>query len=1217
MAEASVTDTSKLNPESAEFVPQAKPDQPYSRRSYRQQHHTQDWRAQHVRPHHHLRQSDATKHGQDESDNPEIFTLPPPELPIRGDVRGRGRGGRQRGGRGDGRRINDHRASNERWTKPGSDNDCSGRGHERPNSPTHPPNRSTDEEKKERTTVEADVRVSYQASRRKQPNKARAERMIKEPQPKDQEENRENQDDAGDTKPAAVHEHPEPEQRNHKGWRGGDRHMQPSSWRKGLAPNYGIEGNWREREPAQIRVEERRGAEVEGGRHEESSRNRGAARAEERRGAEGEGGSREEFNRNRGGARGEARRGAEGEGGSREEFNRNRGGARGEERKDAESESGSREEFNRNRGAARGEARRGAEGEGGSREEFNRNRGGARGEARRGAEGEGGNSEEFNRNRGGARGKRPLLQNPGSRRGGGPERRTGPVKHMELPKSKETQTGCLIEQLTEEKYECMVCCEVIRVMAPVWSCQSCFHVFHLNCIKKWARSPASQADDSTEGWRCPACQHVALKAPNAYSCFCGKVTNPEFQRTEIPHSCGDMCGKKRSGGECNHPCNILCHPGPCPQCPAFITKSCICGRMRKQVRCSQAGPLLCEDVCGALLNCSEHFCAQVCHSGPCQPCQLRVQQACFCGVTFREVACGTDREKFDGSGYFTCCKPCGKMLDCQSHRCQQLCHPGQCQSCPLSPKLVRSCSCGQTPLSKLLELGYTERKTCTDPIPSCGKTCNKPLPCGDGDSVHLCEKLCHEDSCGPCSLTSSIKCRCGSNSKEVPCAAIQTEQDMVFTCEKRCSKKRSCGRHKCGELCCVDVEHKCSMICGYKLNCGLHRCQDLCHRGNCQPCWQTSFDELACYCGETVLFPPIPCGTRPPECKNLCTRSHDCDHPVFHSCHSEERCPPCTYLTKKWCMGNHEQRSNIPCHLQDISCGLVCDKLLPCGSHHCKKICHRGECQAEGECKQPCTHPRASCGHPCAAPCHPGTPCPPSICSAKMALQCDCGRKKETVPCADAASSYQRYAAIAVASKLSDMQLGESVDIGQLTKKEQRKARLECDQECATLERNRRLAEALQIDQSVDTFNKSATSKYSDSLKEDARKDFKFVSEIEEEIKNLVELANKGKQPKRSHCFPPMKREHRRIIHELAEAYGVESVSYDSEPKRNVVITAIRGKSVCPNTSLAALIERETVSRAPPPIAHIKQHTSKADNSNAWMNQSKEEPSIDYFDVQD
>lgn len=47
-----------------------------------------------------------------------------------------------------------------------------------------------------------------------------------------------------------------------------------------------------------------------------------------------------------------------------------------------------------------------------------------------------------------------------------------------------------------------------------------------------------------------------------------------------------------------------------------------------------------------------------------------------------------------------------------------------------------------------------------------------------------------------------------------------------------------------------------------------------------------------------------------------------------------------------------------------------------------------------------------------------------------------------------------------------------------------------------------------------------------------------------------------GKQPKRSHCFPPMNREHRKIIHELAEVYAVESVSYDSEPKRNVVVTA-------------------------------------------------------------
>ncbi|KAL1006888.1 hypothetical protein UPYG_G00078520 [Umbra pygmaea] len=821
--------------------------------------------------------------------------------------------------------------------------------------------------------------------------------------------------------------------------------------------------------------------------------------------------------------------------------------------------------------------------------------------------------------RGQGQGRHPPLQDRGQRRTANSDRRPGQKKQDNLPnKSKETQTGCLIEQLSEEKYECMVCCEVIRVMAPIWSCQSCFHVFHLNCIKKWARSPASQADETNDGWRCPACQNVVFQPPNTYKCFCGKVTNPEFQRSEIPHSCGDMCGKKRSAVECRHPCNILCHPGPCPQCPASITKACICGKTSQPMRCGQATSIHCDKECSAILNCAEHSCTQVCHSGPCQPCPLQVQQACYCGAVSREVLCGTDKDCFDGSGHFSCQNACGKMLDCEAHGCQQACHHGPCQPCPRSPRLVRTCPCGQTALTKLLELGYAERRSCSDPIPSCGKTCSKPLPCGSTEVIHTCEKLCHEGSCGPCSLTSTIKCRCGSKTKEVPCATIQNEDELIFTCEKRCSKKRSCGRHKCVELCCVAAEHKCFLICGYMLNCGLHRCQELCHRGNCQPCWQTSFDELACYCGESVLFPPIACGTKPPECKNLCTRRHGCEHPVFHNCHSDDRCPPCTYLTQKWCMGKHEQRSNISCHLQDISCGLVCNKVLDCELHRCRRICHRAECLAEGACRQPCMLLRPDCGHPCNAPCHKGTSCPRNTCTAKVELQCDCGRRKETVVCTEAASAHQRYAAIAMASKLSDMQLGDSVDIALITKKELKQTRLECDERCATLERNRRLAEALQIDLSVDPFNIRSSSTYSDSLRGDARKDLKFVSEVEEKIKNLVELACKGKQSKRSHCFPPMNREHRKIVHELSEAYNVESVSYDSEPKRNVVITAMKGKSVCPNSTLTSLIERDIgVSRAPPPIAHIKQHSSKADGFSSWSMAAKEEPVIDYFDVQD
>ncbi|RLW04364.1 hypothetical protein DV515_00005900 [Chloebia gouldiae] len=667
-------------------------------------------------------------------------------------------------------------------------------------------------------------------------------------------------------------------------------------------------------------------------------------------------------------------------------------------------------------------------------------------------------------------------------------------KQSDVPKNKETHTGSLIEQLTTEKYECMVCCEVVRIVAPVWSCQNCYHVFHLNCIKKWARSPASQAEDGNSGWRCPACQNASVQVPKIYTCFCGKVHNPEWNRNEIPHSCGELCGKKRQCLDCPHLCNILCHPGPCPSCPAFVTKTCECGQTSHSVRCGQSTKIHCSNVCGNTLNCGKHSCTQVCHAGKCSPCQLTVQQVCYCGSNFKEVLCGSKEEFSDSFGSFSCQNICGKKLNCGRHNCKQVCHPQPCQLCPRLPQVVYRCPCGQTPLSKLLELGCVERKICTDPIPSCGKTCGKPLSCGSYAAI-------------------------------------------TFMCDKRCNKKRSCGRHKCNEVCCVDTEHKCSLVCGRKLNCGLHRCEEPCHRGSCQTCWQTSFDELTCYCGESVIYPPVPCGTQPPECKKTCTRPHDCDHPVYHSCHSEEKCPPCTYLTQKWCMGKHELRSNIPCHLTDISCGLRCNQII---------------------------------------------------------------------------------AAISIATKLTDLQLGDSVEISRLiTKKEMKQARLQCDEECLAVQRNRRLAEALEIDDNSDPFNiRSSGPKYSDLLKEDARKDIKFVSDIEKEMRMLVEAVNKGKHTKKSHCYPPMNRDHRRIIHELAQVYGIESVSYDNEPKRNVVITAVKGKSACPSNTLTSVLDKEMQNRPAPPLLHYKQ-TDKSSGNSGLSKPLKEEPVIDYFDVQD
>ena len=58
------------------------------------------------------------------------------------------------------------------------------------------------------------------------------------------------------------------------------------------------------------------------------------------------------------------------------------------------------------------------------------------------------------------------------------------------------QSGELSQQLTAETYECMVCCESVRERDQIWSCQSCYHIFHLKCIKKWASAPSFASNDN-------------------------------------------------------------------------------------------------------------------------------------------------------------------------------------------------------------------------------------------------------------------------------------------------------------------------------------------------------------------------------------------------------------------------------------------------------------------------------------------------------------------------------------------------------------------------------------------------------------------------------------------------------------------------------------------------------------------------------------------------
>lgn len=136
------------------------------------------------------------------------------------------------------------------------------------------------------------------------------------------------------------------------------------------------------------------------------------------------------------------------------------------------------------------------------------------------------------------------------------------VNSFKFDTSNCSQREKLIQEIDSGKLECLVCCEKIKPFHSTWSCTNCYHIMHLNCIVKWAAASFEKKSDEG-GWRCCACNKSMENVPNGYYCFCGKSMDPQYNRNDIAHSCGETCGRLDG---CVHPCTQLCHPGPCPPC---------------------------------------------------------------------------------------------------------------------------------------------------------------------------------------------------------------------------------------------------------------------------------------------------------------------------------------------------------------------------------------------------------------------------------------------------------------------------------------------------------------------------------------------------------------------------------------------------------------------------------------------------------------------------
>lgn len=796
------------------------------------------------------------------------------------------------------------------------------------------------------------------------------------------------------------------------------------------------------------------------------------------------------------------------------------------------------------------------------------------------------------------------------------------------------QSEILENKLRNNKFECLICCDIIYRSNAIWYCNNCYNIFHLKCAVEWcnksinsrqnaivnAQYPAlglaserqsSRNNPSDSGasiqyqennqeyinqieWPCPTCREVLYSRPNKYKCFCGKVIRPEVNRRYTPHSCGQMCGKKRPDFECPHKCDSLCHPGRCSPCEASSDRSCFCGKVTRDTKCAESG-FRCDDACGKLLSCGFHNCDKICHPGSCGSCTEVLKLKCHCGQ--QEIFKNCNELSADTRKNFSCGKLCEKLLDCGKHICQERCHPGpRCWSCKLLSENIKTCPCGNTALKRTTLL---ERKQCTDPIPTCESKCNRPLNCGPEKNRHKCQKKCHTGPCPPCKLKTTIYCDCKQSTRTVACSmlferiiiedqVLYKQIECTFSCETRCNKLKICGRHRCNNKCCKFTKtqdpslHQCDQMCYKKLQCGQHHCPEPCHPGQCGDCTNIGWEELSCHCGSSVLYPPIPCGARAPVCHNPCMRAHDCNHPIKHECHDDtEKCAPCIVFVKKPCFCGSDSKDSVYCYLPGYSCGKTCKKQLSCRQHFCQKVCHDGECEVPNErgaifCNQACPVLRFSCKHPCSIPCHGKIPCPPSDCRKILQIQCECGNKSERVECHKVMKDVDNRNMMVM---LNRTRANEDTIMIDLSKKPVTKPvdslnlkKLDCDDSCSIFKRNKALAEALDIDQP----DLKPSSLFGEDplrlLKEATIQDYKFVAAT---YNSLVRFVRSAKESDKRFVFmqyPPANKLRREVIHELAHHFHCTSESREEEPFRHVVVRAYKNKSVIPDFNIEQLL---------------------------------------------
>lgn len=736
----------------------------------------------------------------------------------------------------------------------------------------------------------------------------------------------------------------------------------------------------------------------------------------------------------------------------------------------------------------------------------------------------------------------------------------------------------ITNHLKNDEYVCLICTCEMETDSKFWPCSDCYRVYHVECIDGWSKRGSSTDDNGN--WKCPACNTTHVKQKFQNRCWCKKVINPD-ENEESPGSCGQTCGAKLQG--CVHRCTLPCHPGPHASCNALGPEfKCHCGNHSQQWPCVLT-PYVegwqCDDVCPEYMACEIHKCNKVCHEGLCGKCEEFMESKCYCGKTTDMVKCharkpqrsfGKGKKGNNWVGNFQCFIESEVHYDCNKHTRTVPCQPVNKRSlhCPLSVDIITTCHCGQTPIDP-----SNPRNKCTDPIPTCDEICNKTLPCG-----HSCKWKCHEGECSPCYESPKVKCRCGNHEFIVPCKFVQSGE--LPTCARKCFAMMSCRRHTCNRICCaneqtalarervrkrnmrvnaarpsssrgvnesfeIEANHVCLEICNKKLTCGNpdHICKRTCHAGSCSPCLESSNEDLVCHCGKTVMMAPIRCGRKLPPCEHQCVRELSCGHAQMpHHCHEDNvTCLKCTKTVEKYCNCGKTLMKAM-CYQDEVFCPERCCKPLSC-KHRCMMPCHK-ESEDPCECTSICGLKKKFCSHVDRRKCHYPDPCNIDNvpCSEKVQVSCKCGRIKKDIPCGANQGNESRQGSL-----------------------------LDCEISCVMKEREERLQAAFGISSTSTSPTISGPSLedlpyIADTLRTTILQN-RWCLNIESTFKNFVNTSTD-----RTYHFKPMRREQRKFLHEMAEAYHLKSEAHDPEPRRSIVIKRTEQTTV-PEMSLMEAVK--------------------------------------------